>query len=217
MAFNNTCRQGQLFCDYSDADISLFFASYDDIKDLCQVINWAYRGKPSLSSGECYSGWISEQHLLSGDRITSEELRKLIDDELNNVILVAKLKTYSELKIVGCYKINKYVQNSQINEEGENNVCVEFGLHAVDPDYQSQGIGKLLYNAAVCIAKEYFNAQHVYLYVISSKQNQIEWHLRQGFIDTKRTVPFPFHEENRFKAKVNPDEIKFSVLTKCIS
>ncbi len=64
------------------------------------------------------------------------------------------------------------------------------------------------------IAKEYFNAQRVYTYIILSKRNQIEWHLRQGFIDTGRFAPFPF--EQGFKAIVDPREIKFSVLTKCL-
>ena len=52
------------------------------------------------------------------------------------------------------------------------------------------------------------------MHILSGKQNQVEWHLRQGFIDTGRVLPFFFGE--RFKSKVNPDEIKFSVLTKSL-
>jgi GNAT superfamily N-acetyltransferase len=146
-------RQGQIFDDYSNSDINLYFASYDEIEDLCNVINWAYRGKPSTSSsGERYSGWVSEQHLLIGERITPEELGRLIDDEQNFVILVAKLKISSGLKIVGCCKINmhnKSLQMLQMGDEEKNDVAVEFGLLAVDPDYQSQGIGTLLFNGAM--------------------------------------------------------------------
>ncbi|CAF1292708.1 unnamed protein product [Adineta ricciae] len=215
MTGTHTSRQGHVFDDYSNSDVNLFFASYDDIEDLCKIINWAYRGKPSSSSSqEPYSGWVGEQHLLSGDRITSEQLRELIDDEPDTIILVAKLKTPSGLEIVGCCKVNRFTPNLQINAEDGEEASVEFGLHAVDPDYQSRGIGKLLYNGAMRIAKEHFNAKRVYLYVISSKQNQIDWHLRQGFVDTKQTAPFPFDDTNRFKAKVNPDEIKFAILVK---
>ncbi|CAF5100795.1 unnamed protein product, partial [Rotaria sp. Silwood1] len=180
MANNSSSRQGQLFDDYSNPDINLYFASHDDVEELCKVINWAYRGKPSASSPEeSYSGWIGEQHLLKGARITSEELRQLIDDEQHTVVLVAKLKTPSGSKIVGCWKISTYDKNLQMTEEEKQDVAVEFGLNAVDPDYQSRGIGTLLYNGAVRIAKEYFNAQRVYSCIIRSKRNQIEWCLRQ--------------------------------------
>ncbi|CAF1115174.1 unnamed protein product [Rotaria sp. Silwood1] len=169
--------------------------------------------KPSASSPEeSYSGWIGEQHLLKGARITSEELRQLIDDEQHTVVLVAKLKTPSGSKIVGCWKISTYDKNLQMTEEEKQDVAVEFGLNAVDPDYQSRGIGTLLYNGAVRIAKEYFNAQRVYSCIIRSKRNQIEWCLRQGFIDTGRLIPLP--SKVQLQAKVDLDELKFSVLTK---
>ncbi|CAF4946461.1 unnamed protein product [Rotaria sp. Silwood1] len=171
------------------------------------------RGKPSVSSpGESYSGWIGEQHLLDGARITSEELRQLIDDEEQHVVLVAKLKTHSRPKIVGCWKINTYDKNLQMTDEEKQDAAVEFSLNAVDPDYQSRGIGTLLYEGAVRIAKEYFNAQRVYSRIIRSKRNQIEWCLRQGFMDTGRLVPLP--SEVQLQAKVDLDELQLSVLTK---
>ncbi|CAF3634801.1 unnamed protein product, partial [Rotaria sp. Silwood2] len=70
----------------------------------------------------------------------------------------------------------------------------------------------LLYNGAIRIAKEYFNAQRVYSRIIRSKRNQIEWCLRQGFIDTGRLISFP--PEVQRQAKVDLDELKVSVLTK---
>ncbi|CAF1107905.1 unnamed protein product [Rotaria magnacalcarata] len=213
MANNSSSRQGQLFDDYSNPDANLYFVSHNDIEELCKVINWAYRGKPSASSPEeSYSGWIGEQHLLKGARITFEELRQLIDDEQHTVVLVAKLKIPSGPKIVGCWKISTYDKNLQMTDEEKQDVAVEFGLNAVDPDYQSRGIGTLLYNGAVRIAKEYFNAQRVYSRIIRSKQNQIEWCLRQGFMDTGRLVPLP--SKVQLQAKVDLNELQFSVLTK---
>jgi ribosomal protein S18 acetylase RimI-like enzyme len=152
MSNKRNSRQGQVFDDYSNVNISLYFASYDDIEDLCNVINWAYRGKPSTSSpGESYSGWVGEQHLLIGARITSEELTNFIDDEQNTVILVAKLNTSQRPKIVGCCKINIYDKNLQMGDEEKKDTAVEFGLHAVDPDHQSRGIGTLLLNGGMVI------------------------------------------------------------------
>ena len=146
----SSSRQGQIFDECSNSDVQLYFAANDDIEDLCQVINWAYRGKPSVSTPEeRYSGWVSEQHLLTGARITPEELKQFIDDEQHCVILVAKLKTSSGPKIVGCQKITTYDKKLQIGDDEEKDAAVEFGLHAVDPDYQSRGIGSLLYRGCM--------------------------------------------------------------------
>lgn len=150
MTSSSNSREGQIFDDSSNADISLYFASYNDIDELCNVINWAYRGKPSSSSPEqSYSGWIGEQHLLAGPRITTDELREFIKDEQHQALLVAKLKTDSGLNVVGCYKISMYEKDGQEGDDEKNDVAVEFGLHAVDPDYQSRGIGSLLYKGAI--------------------------------------------------------------------
>ena len=149
MINNMESRRGKIFDDQSNSNVGLYFASNEDIDDLYEVINWAYRGKPSTSSpGEYYSGWISEQDLLIGARITSAELKELIDDEQHQFILVAKLRTHSERKIVGCCRIIAYDKNLQVNDEEKNDMAVEFGLYAVDPDYQSRGIGTLLFNGA---------------------------------------------------------------------
>ncbi len=76
-----------VFDEYSNPDINLCFASYDDIEDLCRVIDWACVSKPSASSpGEGYFGWIGEKHLVKGALFTAK-------DEEHNAILVAKLKT----------------------------------------------------------------------------------------------------------------------------
>lgn len=153
MAINGS-RQGQIYDDYSNSEFQLCFACNEDVEDLCRVINWAYRGKPSESvPGESYSGWIGEQHLLSGARITPEELKQMIADEQNDIILVAKLKTASPSKIVGCCKITMYDKKLQISEEEKKDIAIEFGLNAVDPDYQSQGIGRLMYDGAMVSSK----------------------------------------------------------------
>jgi GNAT superfamily N-acetyltransferase len=179
MANNSSSRQGHIFDDYSNPDINLSFASYDDIENLCNVIDWAYRGKPSASlPGERYSGWVGEQHLLIGVRITTEELRKLIEDEKNNVILVAKVKTPSGSKIVGCCKISTHDKSLQIGDEEKNDISVDFGLLAVDPDYQSQGIGTLLYNGAMVRSKSscIYSTEEIILLFCSVLQRNISMH-----------------------------------------
>ncbi|CAF2870924.1 unnamed protein product [Rotaria sp. Silwood2] len=136
MANNSSSRQGQIFDNCSYLYINLYFVSHDDIEDLCKIINWAYRGKPSpLSPGEYYFGWIGEQHLLIGARITFKELQQLIDDKPHSLLLVAKLKTFSGPKLVRCCKISLHEKNLQMSDEEKQDVAVEFVLKAVDPDY----------------------------------------------------------------------------------
>lgn len=150
----NSSRQGKLFDDFSHADIDLYFASQEDVEDLCKVINWAYRGKPSASAiGGSYSGWIGEDHLLIGARITSEELQQLIDDEQHTVLLVAKLKITTGRRIIGCCKISIHDENLQIGDEEKEDLAVELGLNAVDPDYQSRSVGTTLYKGAIVSLK----------------------------------------------------------------
>ena len=90
---NEHARLEQIFDDYSNPNIHLYFASYDNSEDLCKVINWPYIGKPSASSpGERYFGWIAEHDVVEGDRITAEELRRLIEDEEHNAIVVLHIR-----------------------------------------------------------------------------------------------------------------------------
>ena len=217
----STSRRGQIFDESSNPDVHLYFASYDDIDDLCQVINWAYRGKPSASTpGERYSGWISEQHLLTGARITPEELKQLIDDEQHCVILVAKLKTPSGPKIVGCQKITVYDKSLQMGDEEKKDAAVEFGLNAVDPDYQSRGIGNLLNRGCLVSEASVVNVasiesvipicfsvlqRNISMYnvftLILYRVNKIKWN---GFFD--KDIPIPegfcrFYSETDSKQK----------------
>lgn len=126
-------RQGKIFDDYSNPDVSLHFVSYNDIEDLCDVINWAYRGKPSTSSpGEYYCGWTSDQQWLARERMTPEELKQLIDDEQHNIIIVAKLKTNSKAKIIHPKKF--FVPYRYTGEEPLRfrNQCTQFILRSAD-------------------------------------------------------------------------------------
>ncbi|CAF1346878.1 unnamed protein product [Didymodactylos carnosus] len=146
-------------CELNDFIIEFSFASHDCIDDICNVVNWAFRGKPSSTNQlEIYCGWICEEHLVSGKRILPHQLKKYIDRMEQNkhnpdeVIIVVKLinKDLADKKqIVGSIQISLYDSTLQPLEEKENGIAVEFGLVAVDPDYQSKGIGTLMYGVAV--------------------------------------------------------------------
>lgn len=75
----------------------------------------------------------------------------MMDDEQNYIILVAKLKTTVHPKVVGCCRVTLSDKKLQIGDDEEKDIAVEFGLNAVDPDYQSRGIGTLLYDGAIVI------------------------------------------------------------------
>ena len=149
MSTESNSLQGTLFDNQSSTEAELYVASIEDIDELCQVINWAYRGKPSKTSPEeSYSGWISEQHILTGARILPEELRSIIENP-DEFLLVAKVKTSEGLKIVGCCKISPCGDSLRRTEEEKTDFAMELGLHAVDPDYQSRRIGSLLLDGVI--------------------------------------------------------------------
>ncbi|CAF0866864.1 unnamed protein product [Didymodactylos carnosus] len=207
---------------YKDERIEISFATYDDINDLCKVINWAYRGKPN-STSELYSGWVGEQHLLSGTRIRSCELKDYIDKmkEKNPpeiVILVAKhvFNSQEQKIIVGSFKVELYDRNLQTEEEKQDGIAVEFGLSSVDPDYQGQRIGTLMWETAMRVSKQYFNAKRMYGHIIYSKTNLIDWTIKQGYQNTGRFIPYVIDEQDRpfYIPKVDLEQLKFVVLTK---
>ncbi|CAF0926838.1 unnamed protein product [Didymodactylos carnosus] len=207
---------------YKDERIEISFATYDDIDDLYKVINWAYRGKPN-SASELYSGWVAEQHLLSGTRIRSCELKDYIDKMKEEnppkiVILVAKHVSNSQEQkiVVGSFKVELYDRNLQTEEEKQDGIAVEFGLNSVDPDYQGQRIGTLMWETAVRVAKEYFNAKRIYGHIFHSKTNLIDWKIKQGYQNTGRLIPFVIDEQHKsfYIPKVDIEQLKFAVLTK---
>lgn len=134
---------------------------------LTDVVNWAYRGK----SGE--QGWTGEMEFIDGIRIALEDMRKTLAD---SVVLVA---VHGD-RIAGCVKIEQL-------DSGE----AEVGMFAVDPDFQSCGVGRALLDAAHDFAGEVMDAKETVMMVLDNRQDIIAWYQTCGYEPTSETAPFP--------------------------
>jgi ribosomal protein S18 acetylase RimI-like enzyme len=69
-----------------------------------------------------------------------------------------------------------------------------FGMLAIDPSAQGQGVGRLFIARLEQSARELWRAEGMTIVVISLRDELIGWYERQGYIRTGRAHPFPFGE-----------------------
>lgn len=167
------------------------FASKDDIPQILELVNNAYRGE------EAKKGWTHEADLIEGNlRIDENQLAGMFDHP-NAVILKCRQE---EGKISGCVYL----------EKKKNKLYL--GMLSVRPELQAKGIGKILLRAA----EEYAHAQNcnlIEMTVISVRQELIAWYERNGYLITGATEPFP--DDDRFGIPRHP--IEFIVMEKRLS
>jgi len=165
-------------------------AEMDDIPQLVNLVNAAYRGEPSRK------GWTTEADLISGDlRIDNDSLEAMIN-EPSSIVLVF----ISDNKIAGCVYLEKQEEDLYL------------GLLSVWPELQGKDIGKKLLIAAEEYAVKN-KKENIVMNVISRRQELISWYLRHGYVLTSETKPFP--DDNRFGTPV--ENLEFVVLKKKLS
>ena len=148
----------------------------------------AYRSETSRK------GWTTEADLPEGEtRIDKGVLYKLIHSTGARF-----LKYVNEQNLLeGCVFLQK------------KETKLYLGMLSVSPDLQSRGIGKALMHAASGYAKEQ-GCQSVFIKVISVRHELIDWYLRQGFVKTGESEPFP--ADNRFGTPTQP--LEFIIMEK---
>lgn len=109
-------------------------ATLCDIPTLLRIINAAYRSNHKNS-------WTNEAHLVKDPRISTEGLVRVVNSPEECLIVAFRPNVGNDDDIVGCICLE------QCNDDGEliagaNQVLL--GLFAVDPEIQSQGIGRFL-------------------------------------------------------------------------
>jgi GNAT superfamily N-acetyltransferase len=144
-------------------------ADKDDLPALHPVIERAYRGDSARQ------GWTHEADLLSGERITFDELRALFDQP-GHRLLVAERGGMP----VGCVSLT-----------ARGGGLVYLGLLCVDPLAQAGGIGKAIIAAAERIAREELAANRMEMTVITQRRELIAYYERRGFGRTGEMRPFP--------------------------
>ena len=163
-------------------------ASFDDVPQIVQLVNSAYRGEAARK------GWTHEADLIGGTvRIDPATITQTLQ-QTDTVIL----KCVNENKvIIACVHLEK---------QGEQ---LYLGMLSVHPEIQAKGIGKKLLQAAEHYARE-VNCSSIVMTVISVRTELIAWYQRNGYVDTGVRKPFP--DDPRFGTPARP--LQFVVLEK---
>ena len=143
-------------------------ADLNDVPALENLINRAYRSKDGASS------WTNEAHLLEGNRTDPDHLRELIETP-NSMILLC------------CSSNDELIGSVHLIRSKDH---LYFGMLAVDPVYQSKGVGRFLLESA----KEFAGSNglsQINLTVLSTRQELIDWYTRSGFRIVQTDLPFP--------------------------
>jgi len=171
--------------------MSISKAGLSDVKELCALINSAYRGESSKK------GWTTEADLLGGQRTDEEDMKAIISKP---GCLILKF-TNETGEIISCVRLEKHGDKMYL------------GMLTVSPVLQGGGIGKLMMIASENEAKKQ-NCRCVYMQVIKGRDELIAWYERQGYKDTGKRKPFPMGAP-RFG--IPKKELEFIIMEKMIS
>ena len=164
-------------------------AEPDDAENLSRLVNSAYRGDSSRR------GWTTEADLLGGQRTDPDTLRELISDNDNTILLI-----HRDAELIGCVFLQQKAESAYL------------GMLTVVPDLQASGIGRRLLAAAENWVFENWRFRLIEMTVIRQRSELIAWYERCGYVNTHRTVPFPYGDE-KFGLPKRPD-LEFVVLEK---
>lgn len=163
-------------------------ATHDDIDALLELVESAYRGDSSRQ------GWTTEADLLDGQRTDRDGLRAIIDKDGSIIVLAER---HGEL--LGC---------ANLERQGG---AAYFGMFAVRPGLQGQGIGDAILRECERIARDW-GAHSVRMTVIWTRTELIAYYRRRGYAATGERAPFPYGDE-RFGLP-RRDDLWFEVYAK---
>lgn len=139
-------------------------------REIQMLVNKAY------SSPDADRSWTNESTVVSGERITVEQLQELFHTD-NVSVIIAK----SNEKIVGTVTL--------INESNS----AKLNMLAVDPEYQQYGIGKQLLEYSENYILDKFQSKKIRIDVVSSRTELIAFYKRRGFVNCNTPYPYPTH------------------------
>lgn len=166
------------------------WATADDAQVIVELAQSAYRGEASRA------GWTTEADFLDGQRIDREGVLALLGD--GQGVVLAEPETGGQ--VLACCHVSR---------DGDD---AWFGLFAVDPRQQGQGVGDRLLAEAERQVRDGFGSRRLRMKVIWLRDSLIAWYQRRGYQRTEETHPFPYGDE-RFGLP-RRDDLHFVVLEK---
>lgn len=151
--------------------LSFRYAQPADVRAVAELVERAYRGPGA-------QGWTTESHLLVGPRTAQDEVAALVREADSRVVLAE-----SGGALVGCAHVRRSGGGAR------------FGMFAVDPRLQTQGVGRAVLAECERRARDLWGARTMTLGVISLRSELIAWYERRGYVRTGESEPFPFAPE----------------------
>ena len=171
------------------SSVAFRVAGPDDVPGIVALVQSAYRGESGTR------GWTTESHLLDGQRTDAEEVGA-ITRRPDSLVLLAS-------------RDGALVASCHVERQGEV-AC--FGMFAVNPGAQRDGLGKQVLARAEQIARERWDCRAMRMTVIEQRHELIAWYVRRGYRRTGEHHPFPYGDE-RFGIPRRAD-LRFEVLVK---
>ena len=143
----------------------LRLATVADLPALLRLINDAYRGE---------KGWTTENRLVEGDRVTQDSLMTLIADPQSHLLI------YMQDSIpLACFCVEAIKD------------AAYFGLFAVAPNAQGQGLGKQLLEYAEQYVKQTLQLERIVMSVVAQRTELVAYYLRRGFHQSGEEDAYP--------------------------
>ncbi|MCM2579809.1 GNAT family N-acetyltransferase [Streptomyces meridianus] len=161
----------------------------EDVPALVALVESAYRGEASRA------GWTTEADLLDGRRTDAEGVGSIVRGVAGRLLIAER-----DGRPVAC---------CQLENRGPH---AYFGMFAVRPLLQGEGLGKRVLAEAERLARAEWEAGEMHMTVLSARADLIGWYERRGYLRTGRTSPFPYGDE-RFGIP-RRDDLEFELLVK---
>ncbi|PKS08377.1 hypothetical protein jhhlp_005321 [Lomentospora prolificans] len=164
----------------------------DDAAQLQAFVKSAYRGESSRQ------GWTTEADLLSDERISIDGMMEKITTPDSSVLIVTN---GDEKTFLACCEVLK-----------RSDDLAYFGMFAVDPARQGQGLGRQVLAYAEMYCVKTWGVKKVEMSVIWTREELISWYVRRGYKKTGETRPFPYSE--LVNGVALRDDLYFDILEK---
>lgn len=156
----------------SNVKFAMRAAKVSDIPALLLLVEEAYRG------GKATVAWKNEHDMVTGPRTSSEELNKYITSTESSILVLES----ADGTFAGCVCVEQQGADAHI------------GLLAVNPSFQNQGVGRRLLEDAERYGQAQFGCTSGVMWVLSGRDELLEFYRRRGYEKTGETVPFPAEE-----------------------
>jgi GNAT superfamily N-acetyltransferase len=181
---------------WHNAVVQLIFefagGSDEQVTAIVGLVESAYRGDASRV------GWTTEADLLDGQRTDADAVRAIIAGPIGGILLAENHRG-----LLGCCQLNRRAGSETY-----------FGMFAVRPHDQGQGVGRAILTEAERIARHDWGSTHMSMTVIRQRLDLIAWYQRLGYQATGAILPFPYGDE-RYGIPTRPD-LEFVELAKSL-